>query len=70
MISLEGVPLDDSVRAWLREIGKTPLLSMDEEMILAQRIEREKEDPYSGEARQRPPDAGQSAAGRFHRQAV
>ena len=47
MASFEGLPLDDSVRAWLREIGKTPLLSMDEEMILAKRIERELEDPIS-----------------------
>src|SRR2546421_2844712 len=45
--SFEGLPLDDSVRAWLREIGKTPLLSMDEEMILAQQIERDYEDPIS-----------------------
>ena len=47
ILSLEGLPLDDSVRAWLREIGKTPLLSMDEEMMLARRIEREQEDPHS-----------------------
>lgn len=45
--SLEGFPIDDSVRAWLREIGKTPLLSMDEEMILAQQIERESENPLA-----------------------
>ena len=43
---LEGVVLDDSVRAWLREIGKTPLLTLDEEITLARRIEREKENPY------------------------
>ena len=47
MASFDGLPLDDSVRAWLREIGKTPLLSMDEEMILAQRIEREMEEPIA-----------------------
>jgi RNA polymerase primary sigma factor len=46
VVSLEGLPLDDSVRAWLREIGKTPLLSMDEEMMLARHIERELEDPF------------------------
>ncbi len=43
---LEGVVLDDSVRAWLREIGKTPLLTLDEEITLARRIERENENPY------------------------
>ena len=44
---LEGLPLDDSVRAWLREIGKTPLLSLAQEIVLAKRIERENEDPCS-----------------------
>jgi RNA polymerase primary sigma factor len=43
--ALEGLNLDDSVRSWLREIGKTPLLTMQEEMMLARRIEREAEDP-------------------------
>jgi RNA polymerase primary sigma factor len=36
----EGIPLDDSVRMWLREIGRTHLLSLDEEIRLAKRIER------------------------------
>jgi len=31
--------LDDSVRMWLREIGKTHLLTLDQEMRLAKRIE-------------------------------
>lgn len=39
LAELEGMPLDDSVRMWLREIGKTPLLTMDEEISLAKRIE-------------------------------
>ena len=43
--TLEGLQLDDSVRSWLREIGKTPLLTMQEEMMLARRIEREAEEP-------------------------
>ena len=47
VVSLEGIPMDDSVRSWLREIGRTPLLSMAEETILAQCIERIKEDPFS-----------------------
>jgi RNA polymerase primary sigma factor len=38
--SLEGLPIDDSVRMWLREIGRTPLLSMDMEQILAERIKQ------------------------------
>ncbi len=37
---LEGLPLDNSVRMWLREIGRTHLLSLDEEIRLAKRIER------------------------------
>jgi len=38
--ALEGLPLDDSVRMWLREIGRTHLLSLQEEIRLAKRIER------------------------------
>ena len=36
----DGLPLDDSVRMWLREIGRTHLLSLSEEIRLAKRIER------------------------------
>lgn len=39
LAELEGMPLDDSVRMWLREIGKTPLLTMEQEISLAKRIE-------------------------------
>ncbi len=39
LLEMEGMPLDDSVRMWLREIGKTPLLTMAEEIQLAKRIE-------------------------------
>jgi len=35
----EGVSLEDPVRMYLKEIGKVPLLSAEEEMELAQRIE-------------------------------
>lgn len=35
----EGVSLEDPVRMYLKEIGKVPLLSADEEMELAKRIE-------------------------------
>jgi len=38
--ALDGLPLDDSVRMWLREIGRTHLLSLHEEIKLAKRIER------------------------------
>lgn len=39
LTEMEGLPLDDSVRMWLREIGKTPLLTMDKEVALAKKIE-------------------------------
>jgi RNA polymerase primary sigma factor len=35
----EGIAIDDPVRMYLKEIGKVPLLSSDEEIGLAQRIE-------------------------------
>jgi RNA polymerase primary sigma factor len=37
--AIEGLPIDDSVRMWLREIGKTPLLTMAQEVHLAKTIE-------------------------------
>ena len=37
--AMEGLPIDDSVRMWLREIGKTPLLTMAQEVRLAKDIE-------------------------------
>lgn len=36
----EGVAIDDPVRMYLKEIGKVPLLQPEEEVELAQRIER------------------------------
>ncbi len=42
--SLEGLPLDDSVRMWLREVGRTHLLTLEEEVRLAKRIERGDQD--------------------------
>ncbi len=38
-VLLEGVSLDDPVRMYLKEIGKVPLLSADEEIIYARRME-------------------------------
>ena len=35
-----STPLDDSVRMWLREIGKTPLLNLEQEIALARKIEK------------------------------
>ncbi|MBQ7032211.1 MAG: RNA polymerase sigma factor RpoD [Clostridia bacterium] len=34
----EGINVDDHVRMYLKEIGKVPLLSADEELVLAQRM--------------------------------
>ena len=36
----ESVPIDDSVRMYLRSIGKVPLLTADQEVDLAQRIQK------------------------------
>jgi len=43
--SVEGIPIDDSVRMWLREIGKTRLLTSGEEIQLAKKIENWDKDP-------------------------
>ena len=38
--TVEGIPPDDSVRMYLREIGRVPLLSSKEEVTLAKSLER------------------------------
>lgn len=48
--AVEGIPIDDSVRMWLREIGRTSLLTPLEELRLARRIENAERDP-AGAAR-------------------
>ena len=47
---LEGVPIDDSVRMWLREIGRTALLTPMEEVRLAKKIEAWEDDPEGAAA--------------------
>ena len=48
-----SIPIDDSVRMWLREIGKTDLLKSEEEVYLAKQIENRERDPEgAAEARQ------------------
>src|SRR5579859_8103887 len=37
----EGVPLDDSVRMWLKKIGRTRLLTAEQELELARRAANE-----------------------------
>jgi RNA polymerase primary sigma factor len=44
LAEMSGLPLDDSVRMWLREVGRTQLLSIEEEIRLAKRIERGDQD--------------------------
>lgn len=36
----EGISIDDPVRMYLKEIGKVPLLSANDEIVLAQRMEK------------------------------
>ena len=43
-INFEGISVDDPVRMYLREIGKIPLLSFDEELELAKKVINQDED--------------------------
>jgi len=57
--------LDDPVRMYLREIGRVPLLSAEEEVKLAQRMERGRYELLSKTANQRVIDDGEEAQRRL-----
>jgi RNA polymerase primary sigma factor len=58
----DGLSLDDPVRMYLKEIGRVPLLSMEQEKSLAMRIEAgELESRRDGAADQRIVDGGEEA---------
>ena len=60
----EGISIDDPVRMYLKEIGKVPLLTAEEEIEIAKRMEKGDE-----EAKQKL-SGGQSASGGVHCQAL
>ena len=60
----EGISIDDPVRMYLKEIGKVPLLTAEEEIDIAQRMEQ------GDEVAKKKADRGQPASGSFHRQAL
>ena len=60
----DGVSIEDPVRMYLKEIGKVPLLSADEEIELAQRMEDGDEEREEAPGGSQPPSGGQ------HRQAL
>ncbi len=45
----EEILLDDAVRAWLREVGKTPLLSLEDEVALAKQLENADANPQAAQ---------------------
>jgi RNA polymerase primary sigma factor len=43
IVSLSGMPIDDSVGLYLAEVGRAPLLTREEEVALAEQLERGRE---------------------------
>ena len=60
----EGISIDDPVRMYLKEIGKVPLLSAEEEVELAKRMEQGDEEAKKRLCRSQP------APGGFHCEAL
>ena len=55
----DGVSIEDPVRMYLKEIGKVPLLSADEEIKLAQRMEEGDEGSEEETGRSQPSSGSQ-----------
>jgi len=53
MLASEGLALEDHVRMYLKEIGKVPLLSGDEELVLAQQMAEGETEAQRDAAKQR-----------------